>query len=284
MKNIKSILLVGIALIFLTSCGEDSSFPQETDASSPISGEVFHTTLPSGLIIDAFELERPPTLEPLVFVPISDNTQDQILADHEKDREQSFPDNSFYDGTAFCMDTKFGESELIACEECKIYDEQQPGSAGSATIEVVLRDEVLYTADAGDCGPITNLQGLWSYDQDWVLEYADITMTFDEAENSVYSDVTGHLVLNGSLLNERYSFQEIFSFQLLKGKPFFFYKRDSQIGISYEGDEFLLGFKEIPHYGCCSAGMLNPNRAQNMVSFFAQKEDTWYYVETGIYE
>jgi hypothetical protein len=46
----------------------------------------------------------------------------------------------------------------------------------------------------------------------------------------------------------------------------------------------MLGLEGILHYGCCSAGMLNPIRALNMVSFFAQAESTWYYVEIGIYE
>jgi hypothetical protein len=103
-------------------------------------------------------------------------------------------------------------------------------------------------------------------------------------ENTTFSRATGHLVKNGVLLNEQYSFDEVFGFQLMKGNPFYFFEKDGQIGISFDEQETMLGFEEIPHYGCCSAGMLNPKRTQNMVSFFARKDHTWYYVEIGVYE
>jgi len=69
-----------------------------------------------------------------------------------------------------------------------------------------------------------------------------------------------------------------------KFKPFYFFEKDGQVGISYNDEVFMLGYEKIPHYGCCSAGMLNPSRAQNLVSFFAQKDGAWYYVEIGVYE
>ena len=65
---------------------------------------------------------------------------------------------------------------------------------------------------------------------------------------------------------------------------FYFFEKDGQIGISFDDEILMLGFEEILHYGCCSAGMLNPIQAQNMVAFFAQREGTWYYVEIGVFK
>jgi hypothetical protein len=181
---------------------------------------VFHTTLPSGLRIDAYELGGPPSTEPLVFVPVSDVSQGQILSEHEIERKQVFTNNAFFDAMTFGMKTEFGGSELIARGACKTNDELNPDLPGSIIIEVVSGDEIIFTVDAGDCSPITNLQGLWSYEQDWILEYANVATTLNESENTVSSEVTGHLVKNGVLLNGQYSYDEIFGFQLLKDRPF----------------------------------------------------------------
>jgi hypothetical protein len=128
------------------------------------------------------------------------------------------------------------------------------------------------------------LRGLWSNNQDWILEYAYISQVLNEAENSASIEFTGHLVKNGVVLNEQYSYEEAFGFQWIQGKPFYFFERNGQIGISFDENETMLGFEKIEHYGCCSAGFLNPVPAQNMVSFFTQKDSIWYYVEIGDYE
>jgi hypothetical protein len=286
MKNKISILSVGLSLIFLVSCREDISPIQDHEVvptpRTIISDNDFHVTLPSGLSINAYELEAPPSTEPLVFVPISDYSQEKILANHADERKLQFPDNSFFDEMKFGMKTKFNGRELIALEEHIISTDIN--SPASVVIEVMLNDEVIYSADTGNTSPVTSLQGLWSYDQDWVLEYADVTVTYSETENTASSIATGHIVKNGVSLNEQLSFAETFGFQLMSGKPFYFLEEEGQIGISYDEQVTMLGFEEIPHYGCCSAGMLNPNCTQNMVSFFAQKGSTWYYVEIGVYE
>ena len=94
----------------------------------------------------------------------------------------------------------------------------------------------------------------------------------------------GQSVRNGELLNEREGYQEAFGFQLMNGKPFYFFKRDGQIGISYDDQEMVLGYSSVPHYACCSAAERNPRKARNMVAFFAQRDERWYYVEIGAYE
>lgn len=284
MKDKIPILSFVLALTFLTSCAPKETTLHSNESSIEISGVEFHTTMPSGLNIDAYELEAPPSTEPLVFIPAGDKTQDQILAAHEEQRKERFLANSYYEAMSFSMKTQLGEQELIAHEVYTPHDEPKGGSLASASIEVVLDNEVIFTADAGQASPITPLRGLWSYDRNWVLEYANITETYDEEENTAFSTVIGNLIKNGISINQQYSYDEVFGFQLMNNKPFYFYEKDGQIGISLDDREIMLGFQKIPHYGCCSAGILNPNQAKNMVSFFMEKDDTWYYVEIGVYE
>ncbi len=54
------------------------------------------------------------------------------------------------------------------------------------------------------------------------------------------------------------------------------------IGIAYAGKEAMLGYDQVPHFGCCSAGALNPRHYPGLVSFFAVREGAWYYVEAGV--
>ena len=286
MKNTISILAYGLSLLFLVSCRESTTTIHDNEVvpTAVTIGTDIHTTLPSGLSIDAYELEGPPSTDPLVFVPVTDYSQQQILAIHDDDRKLRFPDNTYFDEMSFGMSIQVGDRELTAREEYLTIDEDNPGSPASAAIEVKLDDELIYSADAGDFSPLNPLRGLWSYNEDWILEYAAVTITYNETENTATSDAPGHLVKNGVLLNDQYSFDEIFGFQLIDNKPFNFFEKEGEIGISYDEGESMLGFTEIPHYGCCSAAALNPRRAQNIVSFFAKEDSTWYYVEIGVFE
>jgi hypothetical protein len=94
---------------------------------------------------------------------------------------------------------------------------------------------------------------------------------------------SGQVILDGVSLNQRYGYQESFGFQLLRGKPFYFFRKDGKIGAAYDGQAIPLGYDSIPHYGCCSAGELNPRRSGNMLWFFAERDGAWYYVEIGDY-
>lgn len=290
MKHIISGLSIVFCLIFLASCGGGATptpipFPE---AATAIPEKDIHMILPSGLIIDAYELEGPPETEPLTFTLVSDKSFEQILAIHEEDRKQRFADISFIDNAytgvmSFGMKVQFGENELVAVEKHAESDDANPGSLTTGTVEVFLNDEVIYSTEPRDGSSVT-LRGLWSDNQDWILEYAYVSKTSTKTENSASFEFTGQLVKNGVVLNEQYSYEEAFGFQWIQGKPFYFFKRNGQIGISIDENETMLGFEKIEHYGCCSAGSLNPAPAQNMVSFFAQKDSAWYYVEIGIYE
>jgi hypothetical protein len=118
------------------------------------------------------------------------------------------------------------------------------------------------------------LQGLWTYDGHWALE-----ILF--ADTSTWA---GQIYIDGELVNRAKGFDEAFGFQLLGGRPFFFYSREGHMGFSYDNQEVDLRYEEIPHYMCCGESSLNPVHAQNMTAFFARQETTWYYVELGVFE
>ncbi|MBI9045023.1 MAG: hypothetical protein JEZ06_11085 [Anaerolineaceae bacterium] len=284
MKKYFSILIIAVVSTFMISCRENKPITQDLSASIANSDGDFHTTLSSGLSIDSYELEGPPGMEPLTFNPVSDYLQEELLSIHQEDRSQGFPDNSFFDMMTFGRRAEFGKGEIIAIERSSIPENPEPESMASMQIDVKIDDEILYSASAGDMIILPPLKGLWTYNQSWALEYAMGTMTLDKSANTATSTAIGQLVVDGVLINERDSFDEIFGFQLMHEKPFYFFEKDGQIGISYDDEVIMLGYEEIPHYACCSPAMLNPRHTQNMVSFFAMKNDTWYYVEVGVYQ
>ncbi len=137
--------------------------------------------------------------------------------------------------------------------------------------EIRRGDDVIFSVDAGLPSPALPLQSLWSFDGHWVLE-----IIFSEEETW-----QGRIYGDGQLINDTENYQDAFGFQLLGGKPFYFYQRENGLGYSYDEQEVPLPYQEIPHYGCCSASTLNPKPAENMVAFFAQTGEDWYYVELG---
>ena len=141
-------------------------------------------------------------------------------------------------------------------------------------VELLEGDEIILSVDGGLPSPVLPLQSLWSYEDHWALEIL-------YAEEEIWQ---GRIYLNGELLNESQDYQEAFGFQLLGGKPFYFFQREDALGYSYDGIEMELPYDSIPHYNCCSASTINPLPAENMVAFYALTGDDWYYVELGDFQ
>lgn len=142
------------------------------------------------------------------------------------------------------------------------------------SVQLLRGDKVIFTAAAGMPSPVLPLQGLWTYGDHWALEIL-------LADPSVWA---GQIFVDGELVNRLGGYDEAFGFQLLAGKPFFFYLRNGHVGVSYDGQETDLDFDEVPHYRCCSESSLNPTQAQNMVAFFARRDQAWLYVELGDFD
>ncbi len=125
--------------------------------------------------------------------------------------------------------------------------------------ELVFAFAALYLVDM----PV---KGLWSWDGHWLLE------------------VDGFLVQDGEILNERLGYEEIFGWQLLDGKPFYYFRKGPRVGISYDGNRLPVYYEEIIHYRCCEPAMFNNTGNQDMAWFYGLRDGTWYYVEIGSYE
>jgi len=102
--------------------------------------------------------------------------------------------------------------------------------------------------------------------QAWVLEIADL-----EQNPTTDSTELGKTIRDGKLINDQIKAQEVFGFQVFSDKPFYFFKRDDRISISYDGRETLLNYIDIPHYHCCSAAAFDPQQHPDMVNFLPAK-------------
>jgi hypothetical protein len=229
-----------------------------TPLTTPISNE-------NGLTLEENEVFGIIDLDSLTFKPVH-GSQEAILERHAAEKGDLY---SF--GIEIVIDS--GGHQYTAR-----YDD---GANGGLVVNLSRDGEIIFQSDAGDVSPIGPLWGLWVEDGRWVLEIAYVTNTTEG--NAVYSDAVGQVYRDGVSLNEEYGYDEIFGYQLLAGKPFFFYLLDGRIHLSYDGETLPIWYDEVHHYQCCSGGMLNPRMGSNWVGFWGIREGVTYYTEIGKY-
>jgi hypothetical protein len=234
------------------------------------------TPLPSELSIEEHALTQRPEAE-YTQLYFSEGTQAEILAVHAGERSQII---TIMDH-ACDVDGNFGQCSALGTDSLAAWLDYTSGPSSTGTVTLTSNGEPIYQIPVGDSSPIGSLRGLWVYDQHWALETAYVTTR--QVGNEIDSQATGQISIDGQLLNEQLGYQEAFGFQTMHGKPFYFFERDNEIGVSYDSVEIPLGYTEVLHYGCCSAASLNPLTTPNMVAFFARKGSTWYYVEIGVF-
>jgi hypothetical protein len=223
-------------------------------------------TLPPELSIEEYPLkDRPPVDESRSFTPVQ-GTQEEILSKRQSERTKIW---------------RYADQVLLGSD--KLTAATADANAGKVSVQVSRNGTAIYTVQLGDSSPIAPIRGLWAYDNHWVLEAAHTIQKFS-LSNVIDYNVWGEVVQDGVSLNRQHGYQETFGFQLMKDKPFYFFKKRGQLGISYNRQEIALGYTQVPHYWCCSAAALNPRNAENMVAFFAQRGGVWYYVEIGVFE
>lgn len=242
------------------------------DPSLPSTPTPLPTQTIGGLTIVSYEIKGSPALDPLYFVTVQG---EGFTAFSFANQGPRFPDRSFFEDMHFSIWADLGSDRLIARENYN-----QTGSEGWVT---VMRDGgEIYRISTGRGSPINALRGLWVYDDHWVLETAHVSETVKN--NVATHDVRGQIVQDGVLLNDLHGYEEAFGFQTINGRPFYFFERDSLVHAWYDGQEIPLGYESVPHYGCCSAGELNPQMWQHMVAFFGTRGETWYYVKIGVFD
>jgi hypothetical protein len=137
---------------------------------------------------------------------------------------------------------------------------------GQTTATVTRAGKVVYHTIGIGMRPDNPIKGLSAWGDHWVLE------------------VLGEVVIDGNSLNKELGYDEIFNWRLLKGQPFYFFKKNNKIGISYAGKTLPQQYDEVMHYQCCEPAMFNPRNFDNLTQFHALRNGTWYYVEAGLFE
>lgn len=292
MKSLTKWAILALLSLFMCGCAEylplEKPVPETTQplnvakthiqltpipTFSPIAASATLTTPISnkfGITIEENEIIGQASLDPLTFEPVHGSQQD-IKVRHSKDKGKPylFPDGFEQNGAYVIYPVNVDRHLRVV--------------RASENVKIVLqKDEVtILQIDGGDVSPINPLRGLWVEHEHWILEIAFVRNIIDG--NAIQSNAVGKIYRDSVLLNEEYGYEEMFGFQLLDGKPFYFYKKDRQVYLSYNNEDLPIVYDEIPHYACCSGAELNPIAGSNWIGFWGQRDGVWYYTEIGRY-
>jgi hypothetical protein len=97
------------------------------------------------------------------------------------------------------------------------------------------------------------------------------------------AELEGNVLVDGESLNEALGYEETFGWRLIDDRPFYFFRQDSKIGMSYAGEVLPLQVDAVIHYACCSGAVWDIEGNDTMVSFFATQDGVSVYVEAGIF-
>ena len=293
--NKKLRIIPYLIMAILSSCSPPNSKTTSTPISSatPVSATSTKTqtptveaipvtrptplALPTRLVVEEYEIKRYMSeLEGRYFEPVHGDME-VVFAKRENERNRINPDRILLPNVTGedKVEVVVGENRISVQME---WVNTQEGTAQfSATVIHISRNgEPIYNMDLGPFAVVYPLQGVWVYDEQWVVEAARV--------NNLRELPRGHIIVSGENLNDKNGYEEAFGFQTMAGKPFYFFMGAGNIGVNFDGQEINLGYERVQHYQCCSGGAYNPIVSQNMVSFFAQRQGTWYYVEIGIYQ
>jgi hypothetical protein len=106
--------------------------------------------------------------------------------------------------------------------------------------------------------------------------------TFQAWDDHWVLAVDNFVIQDGEIINQPLGFEEVFDWHLINGKPFYFFRKGPQVGLSYDGQFLQPYYHEIIHGYCCGLALNNPTFGENTVRFFGKREDTWYYVVVKI--
>lgn len=284
MRTLKlSLLLSAIVVVIIASCTSNIPVvhPTAIILASPI-------ILPTTTFTYAPEPTNTPTVTP-TNTPIP--TMSKIRIDLSSELyldENSSPDNLrgepyHYDHFCFqhrngigCVD-HFGNEEWVTVQTwthivpfADFHATPESGEGLRQNYFQVWRDGKLMYSSPTDS--MWNQGSLLRYEDHWILWFTDHI-----SQSQVVQD--------GVLLNDQYDYDRAFSVFLLDEKPFFFFQRGNQFGISFNNQEILLPYSNISlDKVCCEGGgRRNPRGTNSMVGFYAQRENSEYqYIEIGL--
>lgn len=243
MKPIKFIFV--IALLALASCSTQSARSQNVPALTA-----------DKLVIQTYELSGKPDSASLSFKSV--DGREFTSADLEV--SNPFPSNQVND-TPLTLSVTLGSDAIVA---------EQVDSGNY--ILVTRNGKEIFRTDAGGISPMPPLQNLWAYDNHWVLE-----------TNLFLPDIpfNGQVFLDGVSIGQKNGYEEVFNFQTINGRPFYFFRYKGKVDAWFDGQVIPLGYDDVQHYVCCADSSLNPKAFQDATLFFGTKDNTWFFVQVG---
>ncbi len=118
-------------------------------------------------------------------------------------------------------------------------------------------------------------------------EPPDLVTAFAWGDSTVveYIGNSGHhAIVNGVDLQRERGYEGCFDFQILAGKPFYFFCREGRCGWYFNGNEFDEGYQQIIHDYCCGVSHLNPIVRPQYFRAYAQRGATWYLLDGRVEE
>lgn len=102
-------------------------------------------------------------------------------------------------------------------------------------------------------------------DTNWVLEY----------QNKV--------IINGIDIGKDNGYTNVFHYCIINNKPLYFYENNEEVYLSFNNKTINNKYDKVIHYNCCESSIFNAENNNQMIWFYALKNNKWYYVEAGIY-
>ncbi|HSJ57137.1 MAG TPA: hypothetical protein VLC95_08145 [Anaerolineae bacterium] len=168
---------------------------------------------------------------------------------------EEWVDNWQADTSAFLPPVYAGD-EMVAVEVTPAVD---------LTYVVVRGGEAVYSGGATMTVdmPVRSLSG-WG--EHWALEVDD------------------QVIVDGVDLGAREGYDAVFGFHVVGGEPFYFYRQDDTVYMSYAGETLPETYDQVVHDECCEPSMFNAQGNERMVWFHALRDGVWYYVEAGLFD
>ena len=226
--------------------------------------------LPQGLTLEEWEL-RSMFIPPDPFAPVA-ASMESVLERHHAQRALVQPGLVDYNASeGGQLTAAMGSMFILARVEVVMTD---AGYKEQLTVSV---DDRIVLQNPPETRGVGMLDRLLVHDGHWYLEVTHARPV--SADIELVSDV----IRDGQSLSQALGYDEVFGIHLIADAPFFFYRRGEAYGLWYDGVAIPTDYSGISHHVCCAGGPTNPLRSQDMVAFFVQRGETWFYVELGAF-
>jgi hypothetical protein len=139
----------------------------------------------------------------------------------------------------------------------------EQGDDNWAFLNVLRNGEIIFTKTLAFTVEVP-VRSLQSFNGQWILETNDA------------------LIIDGVDIGGQLGYDEVFHWQPLNDRPFYFFVDEGEVGLSYAGQVLPVQYDQVIHGQCCEPAIFNPAGNGRMVWFYALRDGVWQYVELGL--